>query len=341
MAGISAIPKAYHAVPDSRRGVTRTRARHGSGRGGDSPAKPLESERRRARGPRRPCTTMRCFPRAPRRFSAAGEVFFARLAPSRETVFRPMTENEVAKQIVDAAFHVHPSLGPGLLESAYEAVLAYELEKPGLHALRQQAVSIVFQGPRIEVKFRADPIVEDMAIVEIESVETVAPVRKNRLPTHPRLAGKRPGLLIDFNVVQIEDGIARMGARARRVMPFGAWAMAHFPSRRRTWQKPGVVARGRPGEENSLPRSAPAGSPGETHRRSAQPRGSATIPSPLCIMRRSGAKMRFGRAGAVNQPGTAPKYRPWPAENTSSRCKPGSLACRQPFRGRRERPRPP
>ena len=124
-------------------------------------------------------------------------------------------------------------------------------------------------------------------------------------------------------------------ALARRVMPFGAWAMAHFPSRRRTLQKPGVVARGRPGEENGLPRSAPAGSPGETHRRSAQPRGAATIPSPLRIMRRSGAKMRFGPAGAVSQPGTAPKYRPWPAENTSSRCRPGSLACRRPFRVRR------
>jgi GxxExxY protein len=99
-----------------------------------------------------------------------------------------VTENEVAKQIVDAAYRVHTSLGPGLLESAYEAVLAYELEQRGLRTVRQQTVPIVYQGTRIETGFRADLIVEDKVIVEIKSVELVAPVHKKQLLTHLRLA---------------------------------------------------------------------------------------------------------------------------------------------------------
>jgi len=90
-----------------------------------------------------------------------------------------MTENEVAKQIVDAAYRVHTSLGPGLLESVYEVVLAYELENRGLHTARQQAVPVVYQGTRIEMGFRADLIIEDKVMVEIQSVEAIAPGHKN------------------------------------------------------------------------------------------------------------------------------------------------------------------
>ena len=121
-----------------------------------------------------------------------------------------MTESEVAKQIVDAAYRVHTSLGPGLLESAYEAVLAHELEKRGLRTARQQAIPIVYQGTRIEMGFRADLIVEDSVIVEIKSVEAIAPVHKKQLLTHLRLADKRLGLLINFNVALIKDGITRI-----------------------------------------------------------------------------------------------------------------------------------
>ena len=121
-----------------------------------------------------------------------------------------MTENEVAKQIVDAAFRVHTSLGPGLLESAYEAVLALELQSRGLRVVRQPVVPIVYHGTRIEMGFRADLIVEDLVIVEIKSVEAVAPVHKKRLLTHLRLADKRLGLLINFNVALIKDGITRI-----------------------------------------------------------------------------------------------------------------------------------
>ena len=111
---------------------------------------------------------------------------------------------------MDAAYHVHTSLGPGLLESVYEMVLAYELEKRALRVVRQQPVPIVYQGTRIEMGFRADLIVEDLVIVEIKSVEVVAPVHKKQLLTHLRLAGKRLGLLINFNVALINEGITRI-----------------------------------------------------------------------------------------------------------------------------------
>src|ERR1700730_13735069 len=99
-----------------------------------------------------------------------------------------MTENEVSKHIVDAAYRIHTSLGLGLLESVYEVVLAYELEKRGLRTLRQQVVPIVYQGIRIEIGFRADLIVEDKVIVEIKSVEAFAAVHKKQLLTYLRLA---------------------------------------------------------------------------------------------------------------------------------------------------------
>ena len=121
-----------------------------------------------------------------------------------------MTENELAKQIVDAAFRVHTSLGPGLLESVYEAALAYELNQRGLRTSSQQAIPVVYQGVRIEAGFRADLIVEDKVIVEIKSVEAIAPVHKKQLLTHLRLADKRLGLLINFNVNLIRDGITRI-----------------------------------------------------------------------------------------------------------------------------------
>lgn len=121
-----------------------------------------------------------------------------------------MTENEVARQVVDAAYHIHTTLGPGLLESVYEVVLAYELEKRGLRVKRQQAVPVVYGGIEIAVGFRADLVVEEQVIVEIKSVEAVAPVYQKQLLTHLRLTGKRLGLLINFNVALIKDGITRI-----------------------------------------------------------------------------------------------------------------------------------
>ena len=138
-------------------------------------------------------------------------VFFASLRLGERFFFEAdVTENEVAKQIVDAAFRVHTSLGPGLLESVYEVLLADELEQRTLRTVRQQPVPVVYHGTRIEMGFRADLIVEDKVIVDIKSVEAIAPVHKKQLLTHLRLADKRLGLLINFNVALIKDGITRI-----------------------------------------------------------------------------------------------------------------------------------
>ena len=121
-----------------------------------------------------------------------------------------MTENAIAKEIVDAAFRVHTTLGPGLLESVYDAVLAYELGRRGLRTVRQQAIPVVYESVRIDAGFRADLIVEDKVIVEVKSVEVLAPVHKKQLLTYLRLADKRLGLLINFQVALIKDGITRI-----------------------------------------------------------------------------------------------------------------------------------
>jgi len=121
-----------------------------------------------------------------------------------------MDENDVARQIVDAAYRVHTTLGPGLLESVYEAALAYELGKRGLHVSRQQVIPVVYETVRIQTGFHADLLVEDQVIVEIKAVETIAPVHKKQLLTYLKLADKRLGLLINFNVALIKQGITRI-----------------------------------------------------------------------------------------------------------------------------------
>jgi len=119
-------------------------------------------------------------------------------------------ENAIAKEVVDAAYRVHTTLGPGLFESVYDAVLAYELSRRGLRLARQQPIPIVYESIHIDTGFRADLIVEDKVIVEIKSVELLAPVHKKQLLTSLRLADKRLGLLINFHVVLIKDGITRI-----------------------------------------------------------------------------------------------------------------------------------
>jgi len=121
-----------------------------------------------------------------------------------------VTENEIAKQVVDAAYQVHTRLGPGLLESVYEVVLAHELRKRGLHVVRQQPIPIEYESIRFDEGFRADIIVEDKVILELKSVETVARVHKKQLLTYLRLADKRLGLLINFGEELIKTGITRV-----------------------------------------------------------------------------------------------------------------------------------
>jgi GxxExxY protein len=119
-------------------------------------------------------------------------------------------ENEIAREVVDAAFHIHKVLGPGLLETVYEVVLARELEKRGLSVVRQQPMPIVFGDLKFDEGFRADLIVNGKVIIELKSVEQIALVHKKQLLTYLRLADKRLGLLINFGSAVIKDGISRI-----------------------------------------------------------------------------------------------------------------------------------
>ena len=121
-----------------------------------------------------------------------------------------MHENEIAKEIVNAAYRIHTTLGPGLLESVYETTLAYELSKRRFNVVRQQPIPVVYESVRMDIGFRADLIVAGLVIVELKSVEMVAPVHRKQLLTYLRLADKRLGLLINFGAELIKDGITRV-----------------------------------------------------------------------------------------------------------------------------------
>jgi len=121
-----------------------------------------------------------------------------------------MYENSIAKEVVDAAYCVHTKLGPGLLESVYEVVLSYELEKRGLSVARQQSVPIKYDGLAFDEGFRADIIVEDSVILELKSVEKTVPVHKKQLLTYLRLTDKKLGLLINFGAPLIKHGVSRV-----------------------------------------------------------------------------------------------------------------------------------
>ena len=121
-----------------------------------------------------------------------------------------MTENSIATLVVDAAFKIHKSLGPGLLESVYQATLSYELEKRGLNVRQQVGLPVYYETLKLEIGYRVDLIVADKVIIEIKSVEALALVHRMQLLTYLRLAELRLGLLINFNVERIRDGIHRV-----------------------------------------------------------------------------------------------------------------------------------
>jgi GxxExxY protein len=121
-----------------------------------------------------------------------------------------LTENEIAREVVDAAFKIHQALGPGLLESVYEIILAHELRKRGLDVARQLPVAIVWDNLHFDEGFRADLLVENKVIVELKSKEEVIPVDKKQVLTHLRLLDKRLGLLINFGEELIKSGISRI-----------------------------------------------------------------------------------------------------------------------------------
>ena len=121
-----------------------------------------------------------------------------------------MNENEIATVILDAAFKIHRTLGPGLLESVYQATLDFELQKRGLPVLQQAGLPVYYETIKLELGFRIDLIVADKVIVEIKSVEALAPVHKKQLLTYLRLMNLRLGLLLNFNVELMKNGIQRV-----------------------------------------------------------------------------------------------------------------------------------
>jgi len=116
----------------------------------------------------------------------------------------------IAKDVVDAAYKIHTKLGPGLLESAYEACLAYELTKRGYQVGRQKPQPVIYDGLEIEVGYRLDILVNGEVILELKSVEQVLPIHHAQLMTYLKLSGKTLGLLINFNVPVIKQGIRRV-----------------------------------------------------------------------------------------------------------------------------------
>ena len=121
-----------------------------------------------------------------------------------------MTENEIAKIIVDRSFNIHVALGPGLLESVYEHILYSELIEAGLNVVKQHPIPVTWKGKKLELGFRADLLVENKVIVELKSVEIIAPVHPKQLLTYLKITGCKLGLLINFNEVLIKNGITRI-----------------------------------------------------------------------------------------------------------------------------------
>jgi GxxExxY protein len=121
-----------------------------------------------------------------------------------------MTENQLCSIVIEKCFKIHRALGPGLLESVYEEILVYELEKENIKVERQVGIGVDWEGKKIPLAFRADLIVEKKLIVELKSVKSLDDVFKKKLHTYIRLAGIKLGLLVNFNEVYLKDGIKRI-----------------------------------------------------------------------------------------------------------------------------------
>lgn len=125
-----------------------------------------------------------------------------------------MQINDITGHIIDCAMRVHTRLGPGLLESSYEACLAYELTQRGLKVRTQVQQPIIYDSVKIDVGYRLDLLVEETVIVELKAVEHILPVHKAQIITYLKLSDKRIGLLINFNVVRLKEGIERFANNA-------------------------------------------------------------------------------------------------------------------------------
>lgn len=121
-----------------------------------------------------------------------------------------MRENDISKEIIGAAIKVHKELGPGLLESAYQACLYYELLKSGLHVEKEKALPLVYEEVELDCGYRIDLMVENRVIVELKSVKELNDIHLAQILTYLKLSGCRLGLLMNFNSVLLKNGIKRV-----------------------------------------------------------------------------------------------------------------------------------
>jgi GxxExxY protein len=121
-----------------------------------------------------------------------------------------MTENELSKIIVDTCYRIHVELGPGLFESVYEKILHFELKQKGLAVSQQQAIPVIWKEKKLNHGFRADLIVQNKVLIEVKSVEAIAPVHKKQVLTYLKLTNIKLGLLINFNEPLMKIGITRI-----------------------------------------------------------------------------------------------------------------------------------
>jgi GxxExxY protein len=125
-------------------------------------------------------------------------------------VIRTPRINQVSGAVVDAALKVHSQLGPGLLESAYKACLAHELRKRGFHVATEVGLPVVYEGEKLELGYRMDLLVDGLVVVEIKCIDGIHPVHEAQLLSYLRLSWKSVGLLINFHVAHLKDGIKRI-----------------------------------------------------------------------------------------------------------------------------------
>ena len=136
-------------------------------------------------------------------------IFFTQRRKVEKTQ-RMLTENEIAKLVVDLCFKIHVQYGPGLFESVYEEIFCYEWQKNGILFLRQYPVPLIHEEIKMDAGFRADILIDNKVIIELKSIEALAPVHYKQVQTYLKLTGCKLGLLVNFNVPLIKDGIHRI-----------------------------------------------------------------------------------------------------------------------------------
>ena len=121
-----------------------------------------------------------------------------------------MTENEISSKVIGAAIEVHKQLGPGLLESTYETCLVYELRQLDLEVKQQVALPVIYKNIKLDAGYRLDLLIENKVIIELKSIEALAPIHYKQLTTYLKITGLKLGLLINFNEYLLKDGIKRI-----------------------------------------------------------------------------------------------------------------------------------